>query len=31
MSVLREYPDVARQYEANWEKLWNESQPWGQP
>ena len=26
--VLREYPDVAQQYEANWEGLWNESEAW---
>ena len=23
--VLREYPEVARQYEAEWFRLWNES------
>jgi phosphatidylserine/phosphatidylglycerophosphate/cardiolipin synthase-like enzyme len=23
--ILRDYPDVAKQYETRWEKLWNES------
>jgi phosphatidylserine/phosphatidylglycerophosphate/cardiolipin synthase-like enzyme len=27
--VLRDYPQVAGEYEAEWEKLWVESQPWG--
>ena len=27
--VLREYPEVARQYEVNWQRLWAESRPWG--
>jgi phosphatidylserine/phosphatidylglycerophosphate/cardiolipin synthase-like enzyme len=27
--VLREYPEVARQYEANWQRLWAKSRPWG--
>jgi phosphatidylserine/phosphatidylglycerophosphate/cardiolipin synthase-like enzyme len=26
--VLRDYPDVARQYEARWQMLWGESQPY---
>jgi len=27
--VLREAPDVAQRYEANWAKLWKESEDWG--